>query len=138
MSKVLKTFSIIVIYLFTLSIFGWMVFHISKGDKNFGFITGTVKFMYTFPDLFARSVEEVKTLPKTFIPTPEDFNAINHLEDDFIVLAAYSDASDSRSIVLLNLNNDSVLYKWTVKNPFREHDRIQNLLLILLKNRIPG
>jgi hypothetical protein len=129
MKKVLTTFSLIVIFLFTLSIFGWMVFHISEGDKDFGFLTGPVKFMYTFPDLFSQSVEEVKTLPKTFIPTPEDFKPVNDLDSDFIVLSTYTDTGNSRSIILLNLKNNSILYKWTVENPYQEHDRIENPLL---------
>ena len=129
MKKVLKIFSWVVIALFTLAFFGWMVFHITEEDKNFGFLTGPIKFMYTFPDLFSRSVEEVKTLPPTFIPTPEDFEPVNDLESDLIVLSTYSDTSDSRSIVLLNLKNDSVIYKWTVTNPHLEHDRLLNPLL---------
>ncbi len=106
-----------------------MVFHITEGDKQFGILTGPVKFMSTFPDLFSQSVEEVKTLPNTFIPTPEDFNSLNRLESDLHVLSTYSDTGDSRSIVLLNLKNDSVLYKWTVENPYQEHDRIINPML---------
>ncbi len=134
MKKILTTFSVIVIILFGLSLFGWMVSHIVKGDnKKFGFLTEIVKFMYTFPDLFTQSVEEVKTLPKTFIPTPDNFKSINKLEEDVIILNSYSDTSDSRSIVLMNLRNDSILYKWTVKNPHLEHDRIINP--ILLPNR---
>ena len=105
MTRALKVFSFIVISLFILSLFGWMSYHISKGDKRFGFLTEPIKFMYTFPDLFTESVEEVKTrvLPKTFVPTPNNFRPINKLESDFIVLSTYSDTSDSRSIVLLNL-----------------------------------
>lgn len=129
MKKVLKVFSFLVIILFVLSLFGWMVFHISSGDKKFGFIAEPVKFMYSFPDLFTQSVEEVKTLPQTFVPTPKDFVPVNKLDSNLIVLSTYSDTSDSRSIVLLNLYNDSVRYKWTVKNPFQEHDRIINPLL---------
>ena len=136
MKKVLKTFSLSVIYLFTLSIFGWMVFHISEGDKKFGFLTGPVKFMYTFPDLFSQSVEEVKSLPETFIKTPEDFKSINNLDSDFIVLSTYSDTSDSRSIVLLNLKNDSILYKWTVENPYEDFYRIINPLLFPEKSLV--
>lgn len=136
MQKVLKAFSFIVISLFTLSIFGWMVFHISQGDKNFGFFTGTVKFMYSFPDLFSRSVEEVNALPETFVPTPEDFEPINKLDSDLIVLSTYSDTSDSRSIILLNLKNDSVLYKWTVENPYEDYKRILNPLLFPEKNLV--
>ena len=56
MTKVFKTFSLIVISLFVLSAFGWMSHHITKGDKKFGFLTEPVKFMYTFLDNFAKSV----------------------------------------------------------------------------------
>lgn len=136
MNKVLKTFSFIVIFLFILSIFGWMVFHISKGDKKFGFLTEPIKFMYSFPDLFTQSVEEVKTLPKTFVPTPKDFKSINKLDSDFIVLSSHSDTNNSRSVVLLNLYNDSILYKWTVKNPYTERDRIVNPMLFPEKSLV--
>jgi hypothetical protein len=136
MKKVLKTFSLTVIYLFTLSIFGWMAFHISEGDKKFGFLSGPVKFMYTFPDLFFQSIKEVKSLPETFIKTPEDFKSINNLDFDFIVLSTYSDINDSRSIVLLNLKNDSILYKWTVENPYEDFYRILNPLLFPEKSLV--
>ncbi|MDX8338264.1 arylsulfotransferase family protein [Draconibacterium sp. IB214405] len=129
MKKALTTFSFTVIFLFLLAVFGWMVSHIKDGDKNFGFLTGPVKFMYTFPDMFSKSVEEVKTLPKTFVPTPDDFKSINHLEEDVLALYAYSDTGRTRSIVLQNLKNDSIYYKWNVKNPHQEHDRINNPLL---------
>ncbi|MEN8156621.1 MAG: arylsulfotransferase family protein [Bacteroidota bacterium] len=136
MHKVLKTLSLIVVFLFALTIFGWMVFHISEGDKDFGFLTKPIELMYTFPDLFSQSVEDVKSLPRTFIETPADFESINNLESDFIVLSTYSDTSDSRSIVLLNLQNDSVLYTWTVENPYEDHDRILNPLLFPENNLI--
>ncbi len=136
MTKILKVISTTVIILFILSFFGWMVFHISKDDKNFGFLTGPIKFMYTFPDQFSRSVEEVQTLPKTFVKTPADFEPINKLDTNIIALSTYSDTSDSRSIVLWNLKNDSVLYKWTIKNPYQEHDRILNPILLPHKNLV--
>lgn len=138
LQKILKAFSIVVIILFVLSIFGWMVFHISQGDKKFGFLTEPIKFMYTFPDLFSQSVEEVKTLPQTFIPTPENFQPINKLEEDLIVISTHSDTNDTRSMVLLNLRNDSILYKWNVDNPYQEHDRIWNPLLFDNKELIFG
>lgn len=136
MNKLLKAFSLTIICLFILSIFGWMVYHISAGDKKFGFLTKPVEFMYTFPDLFSQSVEELKTLPKTFVPTPENFKAVNRLNSDFNVLTTYSDTSNTRSIVILNLKNDSILYKWTLENPFKEHDRIVNPLLLQDKSLI--
>ena len=136
MKKVLKTFSIVVISLFTLSIFGWMVSHITEGDKNYGFLTEPVKYIVAFPDLFSQSVEEVKRPPKTFIVTPKDFKPINKLNSDVIVLASYSDTTRLRSIVLLNLRNDSILYKWTVKNPYKVHKRIENPLLFPKKSLV--
>lgn len=136
MKRILKTFALIVIVLFILSIFGWMASHITAGDKKFGFLTAPVKFMYSFPYLFTQSIEEVKSLPKTFVPTPEDFTSVNKLDSDFIVLSVYSDTSDSRSIVLRNLKNDSLLYKWTVNNPFKEYDRIMNPLMFQDKSLV--
>lgn len=130
MKKILKIFSTIVIILFILSVFGWTVNQISNKNKRFGFLTGPIKFMYTFPDLFSQSLEEVKTLPNTFILTPDSFESINHLDFDVPVLTTYSNQNDSRSIVLLNLKDDSILYKWTVKNPYQAHDRIMNPLLL--------
>jgi hypothetical protein len=129
MTKILKTFSYIIIFLFTLSIFGWMVNHISRGEKSFGFLNEPVKFMYTFPDMFTESVEEVQSLPKTFLPTPENFEEVNRLDSDVIVLTTYSIDDKTRAISLMNLRNDSVLYKWEVPNPHQPHDRIKNPLL---------
>jgi hypothetical protein len=133
MKKILTIFSTVIIILFTLSIFGWMVSHIQKGDKDFGFLNEPIEFMYTFPDLFTQSVEEVKKLPATFVETPIDFSAINKLKQDVKVLVAYSDTNDSRTVALMNLRNDSVYYKWTVTNMHQEHARIENPLL--LKNK---
>lgn len=127
--KILKIFSLVVIFLFILSVFGWITHHITKGDKNFGFFTEPVKFMYTFPDMFTQSVKEVKSLPKTFVKTPEDFKPVNKLDFDLKVLTTYSDTQDRRAITLLNLKNDSVLYKWRVDNPYKVTDRIKNPLM---------
>ncbi len=92
--------------------------------------------MYSFPDLFTQSVEEVETLPKTFVPTPKNFKAINRLKDDFIVLTTYSDTGDSRTVALLNLFNDSILYTWSIRNPYQDYDRIFNPLLLPEKNLV--
>jgi hypothetical protein len=124
MKKVLTIFSTVVIFLFILSLFGWTVYQISEKNKRFGFLTEPIKFIYTFPDLFKRSVEEVKGLPETFIPTDKEFKPINKLEEDVYVLTSYSDTGMYRSIVVRNLKNDSVLHKWTVKNPHDEITRI--------------
>ena len=138
MNKILKSFSLVVISLFLLAVFGWMSIHISKGDKKFGFLTAPVKFMYSFPDMFSKSVDEAKNfaLPETFIKTPDGFQPINKLTSDLIALTSYSDTSNSRSVALINLKNDSVLHKWTFKGPIRDFERIFNPLLLPEKNLI--
>jgi len=129
MKNALKTFSLIVIFLFILSLFGWMVNQISNNNKKFGFLTEPIKYMYSFPDFFKQSVEEVKTLPRTFMPTPADFKPINKLDFDLLVLSTFSDTGDTRSVVLRNLRNDSILKKWTFENPHDPHCRILNPIL---------
>ncbi len=140
MIKVLKAFSIVVICLFTLSIFGWMSIHISKGDKEFGFLREPIKFMYSFPDMFSSSVDEAQTraLPKTFIKTPENFKSVNKLQDDLLALISYSDTNDTRTVALKNLRDDSVLHKWFFKKPWKEHKRIWHALLLPDKNLVCG
>lgn len=130
MKKLLVTFSLIVISLFVLSLFGWMASHLTRGDKDFGFLNEPVKAMYEFPNMFAQSVEEVKSLPKTFIKTPANFKPVNKLDEDIWVLSAYSDTSDSRSVVLMNLRNDSIMHKWIIENPYREQTRIMHPLML--------
>lgn len=106
-----------------------MVNQVSNKNRKFGFLTETIKFMYSYPDLFKRSVKEVNVLPGTFVPAPLNFEPINKLEKDLIVLSTYSDTSDSRTIVLLNLKNDSILRKWTFKNQNGQYARIVNPIL---------
>ncbi|MGB0432214.1 MAG: hypothetical protein ACPGLV_17190, partial [Bacteroidia bacterium] len=118
MKKILSIFSTIIISLFFLSLFGWMVNQISTKNKKFGFVTEPIKFMYSFPDLFKQSVKEVKSLPRTYIKTYEHFEPVNKLKKDLIVLTTHSDTSDTRSIVLMNLKNDSILKRWKIENPW--------------------
>ena len=53
-----------------LSVFGWMAKHRAKKDRDFGAFNGVVELLSGFPDQFKQSVEEVQTLPQTFVPTP--------------------------------------------------------------------
>lgn len=115
-----------------------MVSKTTTGKGNFGVFSDVIKFMYTFPDLFKQSVEEVKKPPKTFIPTPEDFRPINKLENNLHALTTYSDTGNFRSVVLFNLKSDSILYKWKLKNPYEKHTRIINPILLPDKSLIFG
>ena len=136
MEKVIKVVSSTVIFLFILSVFGWMVAHLALGDKNYGFFNAPIKFLYSFPDMFTQSVQEVKSLPKTFLKTPDGFTPVNELDTDVLILSSYSDENDTRSIILKNLKNDSVLHKWNVKNPYESHDRIIHPMLLPDKNLV--
>lgn len=131
MRRALTVFSTIVIVLFFLSLFGWMVSHIVKGDKKFGFLEEPIKFLYSFPDSFKQSVKEVKSLPKTFIKTPANLKTINTLSEDLLATIAYSDTSNSRTIEIINLKDDSVHFKRTIENKFfEETSRIFNPIVM--------
>ena len=131
MQKIIKYFATTVIVLFILSIFGWTVKHMTKGDKEYtAAISEPIKLLIDFPDLFKASVKEVKTLPETFVKTPEGFNSINNLEIDVNALITYSNSDTKRTIELRNLKNDESLYKWNVKNPHKPQSRIMDPLLL--------
>lgn len=107
-----------------------MVHHITLGDRGFGFMKGPITSLYSFPDLFVRSVEEVQSYPVTFIKTPDDFQAINKLDTSVLMLTSYSDTDNSRSVVLLDLKSGKAQYKWTIEPPSsEEHLRILEPIL---------
>lgn len=131
MKRVLTIFSTTIIILFFLSLFGWMVSHLVKGDKTYGFLNEPIKFLYSFPDSFQESVKEVKSLPKTFLKTPINFKSINHLTEDLYTLTTYSDTNKTRTIAIINLKDDSIHFKRTVENKyFDETARIFNPVLM--------
>jgi len=110
--------------------FGWMVSHIVKGDQKFGFLDEPIKFLYSFPDSFKQSVEEVKSLPKTFIKTPKDFETVNLLENDLLSLVTFADTGNYRTVALMNLKNDSIYHTWSIENKYGEASRIKNPLMM--------
>lgn len=131
MKKILTWFSTLIIILFGLSAFGWMVKHVSLGDKDFGkTLNSGLKSFVSFLDLFEKSVEEVQSLPKTFVPTPADFEPVNKLEKDVYALVSYSNEEKDRTVEIRNLKNDSVFYQWNIDNPYKPTDRIMDPLLL--------
>ena len=116
-----------------LSVFGWMVQHRVRKDRDFGVLNGVVEFLAGFPDRFKQSVEEVQTLPQTFVPTSDDFNTVNLLEEDILTLTAYSNADEGRTIAVRNLHDGQELHQWTVPSevgPLKPHWRIHHPLLL--------
>lgn len=131
MQKFLTRFSALVLILFSLSVFGWLVKHQAQGDPLLGdsFGKGLNTFV-SFLDLFEKSVEEVKKLPETFVPTPADFEPINKLEDDLFALVSLSNPKEGRTVEIRNLKTDESLHRWDIANPYQEHDRIIDPLLL--------
>lgn len=129
MKKAFSYLSTIIIVLTVLSLFGWMVNQISTGKQKFGVLTKPIKSLYSFPNLFQETVKEVKKLPPTFLETPSGFKTLNQLKKDLVVLVTYTKSDDKRTILLINLKNDSILQEWTVNNPWGETGRIVNPLI---------
>ena len=131
MKRILTSLAVVVVILFCLSSFGWVVKHVTRGDKDFGrFINKTTDTFVSFLDLFEQSVEEVQKLPETFVPTPPDFEPVNDLRYDLFVLVSYSNENNGRTVEVRNLRNDEVLHHWDIENPFQPHDRIMDPLLL--------
>ena len=121
------------VLLSVLSVFGWMSKHRAKKDRDFGVVNGFVETLSGFPDLFKQSVEEVKTLPQTFVPTPEDFEPINLLQDDLLTLTVYSNEAEGRTLAVRNLRNNEELHQWVLPDsigPLKPHWRIHHPLLL--------
>lgn len=97
MKKVLSSLSTLVVILFFLSTFGWLVKSITQGEKILGETASDALITFvSFFDLFEESVEEVKKLPETFVPTPQDFQPVNQLEEDLFALISYSNAEKNQ------------------------------------------
>ena len=116
-----------------LSVFGWMAQHRAKKDRDFGGFNGVVEALSGFPDQFQRSVEEVQTLPQTFVPTPADFTPVNRLEEDVLTLTVYSNDADGRTMAVRNLRDGEVLHSWTLPDtlgPLKPHWRAHHPILL--------
>ena len=134
MQRVILIFARSVVVLFLLSAFGWVVKGAVKGDLGWGpKLNSTVVTFVSFFDLFEETVEEVKELPKTFVPTPENFEPINRLDRDVWGLVTYSTGDFERKVDVLNFRNDSLAHSWTITNIQRAQNRI--IHPIMTKNR---
>lgn len=128
MKKFITSFSLVIIGLFLLSVFGWMSVHISKGDKDFGFLNEPIQFMYSFLDQFKTSVKEAEqlTLSPTFLKEWVEIETVNKLEEDVKILYSYSLDNTSRAVSIKNLRTDSILYTWNISEKANQYDRLVN------------
>jgi hypothetical protein len=105
-----------------------MSVHLSKGDKDFGFLNEPIKFMYSFLDQFKESVVDVQKKSPTFLKTEDHHETINKLTTDIEILTTFSESDRTRAVALINLRNDSSIYKWSIPDSVEDHDRIVNPL----------
>jgi hypothetical protein len=132
-NRILPLFAQAVVFVALLSAFGWAAKHRAKGDRDFGWFNPVVDHLSGFPDLFQQSVQEVQSLPQTFIPTPSDFRAENRLTQDVWALSAYSNEEGGRTLDLWNLKDGQRRHAWHLSSkdvPCQPHWRIHHPLLL--------
>lgn len=131
MTKLIRAFAYLVLFVFGLSIYGWMVKHQSKGSKDFGpSVNFVLRTLSEFPDLFSQAVEETQNLPHTFIKTPENFERINRLDEDIWALMTYTSEGNQRTVEVRNLRNDEIRQSWILENVNRQHHRVMHPLIM--------
>lgn len=129
MERIIKIFAKSIIALFCLSLFASVIQHVSQGGTRYGFLTEPIRVFSSLPGYFKEAVSSVKEAPRTFIKTPNDFKAINNLDEDVNVLMSFTNENSGRSVKLFNLKNNEVTYEWTLPGNFEEHYRLLNPVL---------
>ena len=131
MQKIITKTTYTVVVLAAITVFSWAVAQHVKGERMFGkYVHKVLEVMTTSLDIFEQAVEEVQSLPKTFVPTPEGFTAVNELEDDLWVLLNYTNEENSRTAEVRNLKDGAVLHSWKIRNPFQAHNRVMHPVML--------
>jgi hypothetical protein len=129
--KIFLLFSNTVLVLTFLSAFAWLIKEANSNSEILGKRVDQALIKWSsFPDKFSKVVDQVQSLPETFILTPENFTSINKLEEDVLVLFSYSSSNSNRNIELKNLRTDSLLQSWHVKELDNSHRRVLHPLLM--------
>lgn len=130
MQKLVSAFAYLVVALAFFSVYGWVVKHYAKDNALDKFVS--------FLDVFETAVDEVQTLPKTFVPTPSDFKQVNKLENDVFGLVSYTNEENDRTVKILNLKDGSTKWSWDIANPHNAHNRIMNPITLSNKRLAYG
>lgn len=121
----------LIIGLTLLSLFGWVVRESAKGKQWVPHnISRTVTFFTTLPDRLIIAKEAVERLPLIYVPSPENFEPVNTLEDDVNVLISYANANWKRTIAIKNLRTGEELKTWHVDRLANPHNRIMHSLML--------
>lgn len=121
----------LVIGLTLLSLFGWLVRESAKGKQWVPHnVSRSITFFTTLPDRLVIAKEAVERLPLIYVPSPEDFEPVNKLEEDVNVLLSYGDANWKRTIAIMNLRTGEELKTWHVDRLANPHNRIMHSLML--------
>ena len=121
----------VVILLTLLSLFGWMVRETTKGKQWVPHqVSRSITFFTTLPDRLMVAKAAVERLPLVFVPSPENFEPINELEEDVKVLTSYANANWKRTIAIINLRTGEELKTWSVDRLANPHNRIMHSLML--------
>lgn len=131
MKSVLKFVAWTVIVLASLSIFGWNVKRVIRGNSNLPkSIKKNITALVEFPDVLFQITNEFRKQYPTFRKTPGDFEPINKLTDDVKILTSYHNANDTRTVALINLRTGEELKTWTIEKLSNVNDRIRHSIML--------
>ncbi len=121
----------VVIILTILSLFGWLVRESTKGKQWIPHsVSRSINFFTTLPDRLMIAKAAVERLPLVYVPSPEDFQSINALDDDVNVLISYANENWKRTIAIKNLRTGEEIKTWHVDRLANPHNRIMHSLML--------
>lgn len=129
MKRIIRILAYMVILFFAISLYSSLVSKVARGGSA-GPLTKPIKSISKFPSLVKRSFTETLKENKTLKPVDPNFEAINDLDYDLLILRSFITEGGGRKVVLHNLRNDSIKTSWELKGPFKNHLRILNPLMM--------
>jgi hypothetical protein len=120
-----------VVVLTVLCAFGWVVRETTKGKQWVPHrVSRSITFFTTLPDRLMVAKAAVERLPLVYVPSPENFEPVNELEEDVKVLVSYANANWKRTIAIKNLRTGEELKTWNVDRLANPHNRIMHSLML--------
>ena len=120
-----------VVVLTVLCAFGWVVRETTKGKQWVPHrVSRSITFFTTLPDRLMVAKVAVERLPLVYVPSPENFEPVNELEEDVKVLVSYANANWKRTIAIKNLRTGEELKTWNVDRLANPHNRIMHSLML--------
>lgn len=115
MKKLFRIFSLVVLIITFLSLYGFSVRYVTVGGERLGIMTRPLIYFSSFPymALTVLKSNEVRGIPPTYEPKDRSFEEFNDLEYDlYAINSFYNTDKDDWDLKLFNLMNDSVIHSW--------------------------